>query len=143
MTITVDSTVAPLPDAFVKSLHLRIACQGSLQLFVPKAAYQFPGSKHKAYQLSQSFLHSVRLECRRVGLDLARGLQWIDITLLPQLRPFRKHALVKRHAHRVHLIYRPVEVRFEIPMRAEGLADVARAPELRVELDGLIVLDII
>mmetsp|Transcript_31214 Transcript_31214/g.103320 ORF Transcript_31214/g.103320 Transcript_31214/m.103320 type:complete len:397 (-) Transcript_31214:501-1691(-) len=51
--------------------------------------------------------------------------------------PLREGALVQRHAHRVVLLHRAVKVALHVAVRAERRADVALAPKLGVQLDGL------
>jgi len=43
-----------------------------------------------------------------------------------QLAPFRVHPLVERHAHGIHLRYGRVEMCFEVAVRSERFADMAR-----------------
>jgi hypothetical protein len=84
------------------------------------------------YVRTSSLLHRVLLDDRRRS-RLAS----------PRLRPPRVHAFVERHADRVHLADRPVEVRLKVPVRAQALADVADAAVLRRELDRAKVLDVV
>lgn len=62
---------------------------------------------------------------------------------LPRLAPLGIYSFVERHAHSVHLVDLPVEVRLEVPMRAKRLLDVSRATILRVQLDGLEVCNVV
>ena len=64
-------------------------------------------------------------------------------TSLPRLAPFGVYPFVQRHAHGVHLVDLPVEVCFEVSMRAQRLLDVTCAAVLGVQLDGLEVCDVV
>ena len=56
--------------------------------------------------------------------------------LPPHLRPPRKHPLIQTQTHRIDLTHRPVEVRLEVPVRAQTFFDMSYASVFGVELDG-------
>lgn len=62
---------------------------------------------------------------------------------LPQRRPPREHTFIERHADRVHLTDRAIEMSLEVAMSAKGLADVASPPVLGVQLDRFEILYIV
>lgn len=52
--------------------------------------------------------------------------------LRPQFSPLRIYPLIQAHTHRIHLVDRTIKVSLEVPVRAEGLLDVACASVLGV-----------
>lgn len=85
---------------------------------------------------------SVRLSLfHPVVLVISRS--YCDSILRPYLAPTWIGTLVQRHAHGVHLRDLPIEVRFEVPMRAKRLLDMTSPSVLRVQLDGLEVLYVV
>lgn len=61
----------------------------------------------------------------------------------PQSCPLRENTFVQRHTDSVHLVDGTIEMSFEISMRPEGLAYMARSTVFRMELYGLEVMHII
>jgi hypothetical protein len=61
----------------------------------------------------------------------------------PQSCPLGENTLVQRHTDGVHLIDGTIEMSFEISMRPEGFAYMARSAVFRMELYGLEIVYII
>jgi len=57
--------------------------------------------------------------------------------------PFRVDPLIERHAHRIHLRYGRVKMRFKVAVRSERFTDMARPAVFGVQLDGFIVQHIL
>jgi len=101
-------------------------------IFFSPARYRIIQSGRMSFKKTLLF-HRVRCFCLITNLS----------SCSPQIRPLGKNALVERHAHRIHLVDGSVEMGFEIPMRAERFANVARSSVFCMELNRFEVVYVV